>query len=168
MNDLTSAGLLILRIALGGIFFAHGAQKLLGWFGGRGISGHAGFLESLGLRPARLLAAVSGLGEFFGGLGVLSGFLMPLPAAAIIGAMSVAVIKVHWPHGFFNHDGGIEFPLVLAVLAFVIGLVGPGRYSLDRALGLRLPEPLTFVVALALTALFVTYAVTRPAPRRQP
>jgi putative oxidoreductase len=168
MNDLMSAGLLILRIALGGTFFAHGAQKLFGWFGGRGISGHAGFLESLGVRPARLFAAVSGLGEFFGGLGVLSGFLMPLPAAAIIGAMSVAIIKVHWPHGFFNHDGGLEFPLVLAVLAFVIGLVGPGRYSLDQALGVRLPEPLTLIVALGLTALFVTYAVTRPAPRKQP
>jgi putative oxidoreductase len=168
MNDLMSAGLLILRIALGGIFFTHGAQKLFGWFGGHGISGHAGFLESLGVRPARLLAAVSGLGEFFGGLGVLTGFLTPLPAAAIIGAMSVAVIKVHGPHGFFNHDGGFEFPLVLAVLAFVIGLVGPGRYSLDQALGIRLPEPLTLIAALVLTALFVTYAVTRPAPRKQP
>ncbi len=168
MNHLISAGLLILRIALGGIFFAHGAQKLFGWFGGRGISGHAGFLESLGVRPARLLAAVSGLGEFFGGLGVLSGFLMPLPAAAIIGAMSVAIIKVHLPKGFWNHDGGMEYPFVLAVLAFVIGLVGPGRCSLDRVLGIRLPEPWTYIVVLALTALFVGYAVTRQAPRKQP
>jgi putative oxidoreductase len=168
MNDLTSVGLLILRITLGGIFFAHGAQKLFGWFGGHGISGHAGFLESLGVRPARLLAAVSGLGEFFGGLGVLSGFLMPFPAAAIIGAMSMAIIKVHGPHGFFNHDGGLEFPLVLAVLAFVIGLVGPGRYSLDQALGVRLAEPLTLIVALALTALVVIVAVRRQAPRKQP
>jgi putative oxidoreductase len=120
------------------------------------------------VRPARLLAAVSGLGEFFGGLGVLSGFLMPLPAAAIIGAMSVAIIKVHLPKGFWNHDGGMEYPLVLAVLAFVIGLVGPGRCSLDRVLGIRLPEPWTYIVVLALTALFVGYAVTRQAPRKQP
>ena len=83
MDTLTDTGLLILRVALGGIFFAHGAQKLFGWFGGRGLAGHAGFLGSLGLRPARLLAVVSGLGEFLGGSGVLFGFLMPLPAAAI-------------------------------------------------------------------------------------
>jgi putative oxidoreductase len=168
MDHLTSAGLLILRIALGGIFFAHGAQKLFGWFGGGGISGHAGFLESLGVRPARLLAVVSGLGEFFGGLGVLFGLLMPLPAAAIIGTMSVAIIKVQLPKGFWNRDGGMEFPLVLAVQAFVIGLVGPGRYSLDAAFGVRLPEPLTTIVVLVLTALVVIYAVTRQAPRRQP
>jgi putative oxidoreductase len=168
MTNLTSAGLLVLRVALGGIFFAHGAQKLFGWFGGGGISGQAGFMENLGLRPARLFAVVSGLGEFFGGLGVLFGFLTPLAAAGIIGAMSVAVIKVHLSKGFWNHDGGMEYPLVLAVLAFVIGLIGPGRYSFDRALGVRLPEPLTYIVVLVLTALFVIYAVTRPAPREQP
>ncbi|HMA53959.1 MAG TPA: DoxX family protein [Acidobacteriota bacterium] len=168
MDTLTGAGLLILRVALGGIFFAHGAQKLFGWFGGRGLSGHAGFLGSLGLRPARLLAVVSGLGEFLGGSGVLFGFLMPLPSAAIIGAMAVAIIKVHWPKGFWNHDGGIEYPLVLAILAFVIGLAGPGRLSLDRAFGVRLPEPSTFIVVLALTAVVVAWAVTRPAPRKQP
>ncbi|MGB8958433.1 MAG: DoxX family protein [Candidatus Aminicenantales bacterium] len=168
MDALIDAGRLILRIALGGILFAHGAQKLFGWFGGRGLSGHAGFIESLGLRPARLFAVISGLGEFFGGLGVLSGFLTPLAAAGIIGSMSVAIIKVHLPKGFWNHDGGMEYPLVLAVLAFVIGLVGPGPYSLDRAFGVRLPEPLTYIVALVLTAAVVIYAVTRPAPRKQP
>lgn len=168
MDALNDIGILILRFALGGIFFAHGAQKLFGWFGGRGLSGHAGFIESLGLRPARLFAVVSGLGEFLGGSGVLSGFLTPLAAAGIIGAMSVAIIKVHLPKGFWNHDGGLEYPLVLAILAFVIGLAGPGRYSLDRAFGVRLPEPQTYVVVLVLTALFVIYAVTRPAPRKQP
>ncbi len=168
MDALIDAGRLMLRIALGGILFAHGAQKLFGWFGGRGLSGHAGFIESLGLRPARLFAVISGLGEFFGGLGVLSGFLTPLAAAGIIGSMSVAIIKVHLPKGFWNHDGGMEYPLVLAVLAFVIGLVGPGPYSLDRAFGVRLPEPQTYIVVLVLTAFFVIYAVTRPAPRKQP
>ena len=168
MTDLSSAGILILRIVLGGIFFAHGAQKLFSWFGGHGLSGHAAFLESLGLKPARPLAAVSGLGEFFGGLGVLSGFLTPIAAAGLMGSMSVAIIKVHWRNGFFNHDGGIEFPLTLAVTAFVIGLIGPGRHSLDRALGIRLPEPLTYIVALALTALAVLFAVTRPAPSKRP
>jgi len=167
MNELTSAGLLILRIALGGLFFVHGAQKLFGWFGGHGLAGHAGFMESLGVRPARLLGLVSALGEFFGGLGVLSGFLTPIAAAGLIGSMAVAIIKVHWPKGFFNHAGGIEFPLILAVAAFVIGLIGPGRFSLDRALGLHLPEPVTYIGVLILTALTVLFVVTRPAPRTQ-
>lgn len=167
MNDLTSAGILILRFALGGIFFAHGSQKLFAWFGGRGMAGHAGFVASLGIRPPRLMATVSALGEFLGGLGVLAGFLTPLAAAGPIGTMGVAILKVHWSKGFFNHDGGFEFPLINAVTAFVIGLVGPGRFSLDRALGLVFPEPVTFAVVLALTALTVIYAATRPAPRKQ-
>ena len=167
MNELTSAGLLILRIALGGLFFVHGAQKLFGWFGGHGLAGHAGFMESLGVRPARLMGLVSALGEFFGGSGVLFGFLTPIAAAGLIGSMAVAIIKVHWPRGFFNHDGGIEFPLILAVTAFVIGLIGAGRFSLDRVFGLRLPEPATYIVVLVLTALTVLFVVTRPAPRTQ-
>lgn len=165
MNDLTSAGLLILRLALGGLFFAHGAQKLFGWFGGHGLAGHTGFMEKLGVRPARLLGLISALGELFGGLGVLLGFLTPIAAAGLIGSMAVAIIKVHWPKGFFNHDGGIEFPLILAVAAFVIGLIGAGRFSVDAILGLRLPEPWTYIVVLALTALTVLIAVTRRAPQ---
>ncbi len=167
MNDLTSAGLLILRVALGGLFFAHGAQKLFGWFGGHGLAGHVGFMEKLGVRPARLLGLISALGEFFGGLGVLLGFLTPIAAAGLIGSMAVAIIKVHWPKGFFNHDGGIEFPLILAVAAFVIGLIGAGRFSVDATLGLRLPEPWTYVVVLVLTALTVLVAVIRRAPQAQ-
>ena len=167
MNDLTGVGLLILRIALGGIFFAHGAQKLFGWFGGHGLAGHVGFMEKLGVRPARLLGLISALGEFGGGLGILTGFLTPIAAAGIIGTMAVAIVKVHWSHGFFNHEGGIEFPLMLAVTAFVLGLVGPGRFSLDGALGIRLPEPVTSVAVLALTALTVLYVATRHAPPEQ-
>lgn len=167
MNDLASAGFLILRLALGGIFFAHGAQKLFGWFGGRGLAGHTGFLESLGVKPARLMALVSTFGELFGGLGLLFGFLTPIAAAGPIGSMAVAIVKVHWRNGFFNHGGGIEYPLLNAVAAFVVGLSGPGRFSIDAALGLRLPEPWTYVVVLALTALTVLYAVTRPAPPAQ-
>jgi len=167
MNDLTSIGLLILRLALGGIFFAHGAQKLFGWFGGRGLAGHRGFIEQLGMRPARLLGITSALGEFFGGLGVLFGFLTPIAGAGIIGSMAVAIIKVHWPKGFFNHDGGFEFPLFLAVAAFVIGLIGPGRFSVDRILGTTLPEPASILIVLALTLLAVLSIVTRPAPPGQ-
>jgi putative oxidoreductase len=164
MNTLTGVGILILRIVLGAVFLGHGSQKLFGWFGGRGLAGHAKFMEALGLRPARVFGTISGLGEFLGGLGVLAGFLTPLAVWGIIGAMAVATIKVHWTHGFWNHDGGLEYPLVLAALAFVIGLIGPGRFSLDHALAIRLQEPLTLVAGFVLTALFVIYVVTRPAP----
>jgi putative oxidoreductase len=167
MTDLTSAGLLILRIALGAIFFAHGAQKLFGWFGGHGLAGHIGFITGLGLRPPRLMALINAFGEFLGGLGILFGFLTPLAAAGPIGSMAVAAIKVHWAHGFFNHNGGFEFPLINAVAAFVIGLVGPGRYSLDRLLGIRLPEPWTYVAVLLLTALMIFAVATQRPPRTQ-
>ena len=165
MIGLTSVGLLILRIVLGLVFLGHGSQKIFGWFGGHGMSGHTGFMEALGLRPARLFAWTSALGEFFGGLGVLLGLLTPLAAAGIIGSMATAIIKVHWKKGFWNTKGGLEYPLALATIAFVIGLVGPGRYSLDHALRIRLPEPLSYVVVLAMTAIFVIVAVTRPAPQ---
>ncbi|HSA97151.1 MAG TPA: DoxX family protein, partial [Acidobacteriota bacterium] len=94
MDTLTGVGILILRIVLGAVFLGHGAQKLFGWFGGRGLAGHAKFMEALGLRPPRLFGAISGLGEFFGGLGVLAGFLTPLAIWGIVGAMAVAAIKV--------------------------------------------------------------------------
>jgi putative oxidoreductase len=78
--------------------------------------------------------------------------------------MAVAVIRVHWRNGFWNQKGGIEFPLSLGTLAFVLGLVGPGRYSLDAALVLHFPEPLTEIIVLAATLAVALYAATRPAP----
>jgi putative oxidoreductase len=164
MAQLAGIGILVLRVALGVIFFAHGAQKLFGWFGGRGLSGAAGLLASVGVRPARLFALINALGEFLGGLGVAFGFLTPLAAAAILGSMIVAILKVHLRRGFFNQGGGFEFPLVLAVMAFAIGLVGAGPYSLDAVLGIRLPEPWTYVIALAAMSALDLYIVTRPSP----
>ncbi len=161
---IVNVGLLILRVVVGGIFFAHGAQKLLGWFGGRGFSGARSFIAQLGLRPVWLFAAANTLGEFLGGLGLLTGLLTPIAAVGGIGSMIVAIAKVHWSNGFFNHAGGFEFPLTLASVAFVLGLVGPGKYSLDAALGLRLPWPWTFIILLALMVIFVVYGLTRHAP----
>ncbi len=165
MWSLASIGVLILRLVLGLIFFGHGSQKMFGWFGGKGLSGHSGFMNMLGVRPAYLFALISAAGEFFGGLGIAAGLLTPLAAAGILGSMVVAIVKVHWPKGFWNTNGGIEFPLILATASFVIGLIGPGRYSLDHALRLRLPEPWTYVIVLAATAIVVVFAVTRKMPR---
>jgi putative oxidoreductase len=141
-------GILILRIVVGLLFVGHGAQKLFGWFGGRGLTGHSAIMEKLGLQPARFWAWISTLGEFLGGLGLTLGLLTPFAAAALLGSMLVAIIKVHAPKGLWNTNGGFEFPLTLAAVAFVVGLTGPGVYSLDNAIGLALPEPAVYLVAL--------------------
>jgi putative oxidoreductase len=126
-------GLLIIRVVLGVVFVAHGTQKLFGWFGGFGIAGTGGWLASMGFRPARLHATVSGLSELGGGLLLAFGLLTPLGAAAVAGVMIVAIATVHLPNGFFNTPGGYEFNLTLAATALALAFTGPGRYSLDSA-----------------------------------
>ena len=101
--------LFVLRIVVGGLFAAHGAQKLFGSFGGHGIAGTGQFFESLGLRPGERHARLAGLGEFGGGLLLVLGLLTPLGAAAIIGVMVVAVLTVHGPKGWQITEGGYEY-----------------------------------------------------------
>jgi putative oxidoreductase len=96
------AGLLLIRVAVGAIMTAHGAQKLFRWFGGHGIVGTSGWLEPMGFRPARLHAAVVGLAEFGGGALLALGLFTPLGAAAVAGVMFVAIATIHWSNGFFN------------------------------------------------------------------
>lgn len=150
---------LILRLVVGLLFAGHGAQKLFGWFGGRGLMGHTNMLEKMGVHPAHFWALINSLSEFLGGLGLALGLLTPLAAAALIGSMLVAILKVHWAKGLWNTNGGFELPLVLATVAFVIGLTGAGAYSLDQALGLTLPEPVTYAVALVVMLIGVAGAL---------
>ena len=166
MSDLVSAGLLLIRLVFGLTVFAHGAQKLLGWFGGRGLAGEKAMIASLGVRPVGLFAVLNTLGEFLGGLGLAAGFLTPLAAVGVLGTMIVAIVKVHWPKGFFNHVGGLEYPLTLATTAFVLGLIGPGRYSLDAVLNIRLPWPETYAIALLLMLIADIVAVVWTAPAK--
>jgi putative oxidoreductase len=126
----------VLRIIVGGLFAAHGAQKLFGSFGGHGIAGTGQFFESLGLKPGERHARFAGLGEFGGGLLLVLGLLTPLGAAAIIGVMTVAVLTVHAPKGWQNTEGGYEYNAVLAAVAFALAAAGPGGWSVDHALGL--------------------------------
>jgi putative oxidoreductase len=128
--------LLVLRLVLGGVFVAHGAQKLFGSFGGPGIEGTAGFHEQLGIKPAKPMAILAGLAEFVGGMLVAAGFLTPLAALALIVVMIVAIVKVHLKNGFFAASGGYEFNLVLIAVAVALILVGSGAYSIDAALGI--------------------------------
>jgi putative oxidoreductase len=128
--------LLVLRIVVGALFVGHGAQKLVGWFGGAGLTGTGDFFESLGLGPGRTTALMAGAAELAGGLLLALGLLTPLAAALISATMLVAIASVHWRQGLWVTDGGIEYPLVLLAAAFAIASIGAGRYSLDHALGI--------------------------------
>jgi putative oxidoreductase len=125
--------LLAVRVAAGIIFAAHGAQKLFGLFGGPGLAGTVQFLGSVGY-----LVAVS---EFFGGLGVIAGFLSRFSAASHIVIMFGAIITVHGKNGFFLSSKGIEFNLALIGLSAAILIAGPGKYAIGRLLPLpKSPE----------------------------
>jgi putative oxidoreductase len=128
-------GLLILRVVVGALFIGHGTQKLFGWFGGHGPEGTGQFLQSLGYAPGRPAAILTGIAEAGGGTLLALGFLTPLGAAAIIGVMMNATVAVHLPKGLWNTEGGFELPLVYSAAAAALAFVGPGRYSVDHALG---------------------------------
>ena len=130
----TTTGLdtLPLRVGVGVIFAAHGAQKLFGWFGGYGLEGTAGWMASIGLEPGLLMAAMAGSAELFGGLLLIVGLLVR-PAALILAiTMVVAIITAHLPNGLFLANNGYE--LGLALLAISIGLVyrGAGESEHDN------------------------------------
>jgi putative oxidoreductase len=131
-----SVGLLILRLVVGLTLAAHGAQKLLGWFGGYGIAGTGQFLEQLGFRPGRFHAAQAGIVEVVGGLFLAVGLLTPAAAAAVVAVMLVAGVSVHLKGGFFLQGGGYEYTMVLGAAALALAFTGPGPISLDRALGI--------------------------------
>ncbi len=145
-----SIGILILRLVVGLTLAAHGAQKLFGWFGGYGLKGTGGFLEQLGFVPGRRQALFAGLAEAVGGLLLALGLATPLAAALIIAVMTVASVSVHLKHGFFNHNQGYEYTLILAAVALSIAMTGPGAISLDAVLGLHDAGPAWGLVAAVL------------------
>ncbi|MCF7886049.1 MAG: DoxX family protein [Candidatus Marinimicrobia bacterium] len=126
----TDKVLLLLRIVLGLIFIAHGSQKLLGIFGGSGISGTISMLKSMGFFLPTILAWILALSEFLGGFGIILGVFPRVSSALIAFAMLVAMVKVHLPNGFFNMNGGIEFFLLMIAVAISIIILGAGKYSL--------------------------------------
>ena len=161
------AGLLLARLVLGVLMAAHGSQKLLGWFGGYGLTGTAGFLEGLGFRPGRLFAATAAVTEIVSGVLLALGLLGPVGGALMVSVMVVAAISVHWPHGVFAAQNGIELPLLYGVGAAALTLTGPGAYSLDAALGLSsfwTPEVSWLALAVGVIGGVVNLAIRRPAP----
>jgi putative oxidoreductase len=147
---MTALGLLVLRLAVGLIVAAHGAQKLFGWWGGSGVDGWAGTISKLRVRPAKLWAWISVLSELGGGLLFALGFLSPLGSMAIAGTMLVALVAVHLPNGFWNTKRGYEFNLTLIAVVVAVAITGPGAYSLDQLFGIRPPEPITLIVGAVL------------------
>jgi putative oxidoreductase len=131
-----NSGILALRLVLGLLMAAHGAQKLFGWFGGHGLAGTGGFFESLGFRPGRLFASAAGISEFGGGLLVTLGLFGAVGPALVLSVMIVAAVSVHAPNGLFAMSNGIEVPLLYGVGALALALAGPGLFSLDALLGL--------------------------------
>jgi putative oxidoreductase len=130
----TGWGPLALRIPVGIIFAAHGAQKLFGWFGGYGLEGTGQWMGTIGLTPGYLMALLAGSAEFFGGLALVFGLLVRPAAAALAFAMLVAIISVHIGKGLFVANNGYEFGLALFAVAVSLVVTGAGRASLDAAL----------------------------------
>ncbi len=130
----TDSGLsqLALRIPVGSVFVAHGAQKLFGWFGGYGLEGTGQWMASIGLNPGYLMAALSGSAEFFGGLALILGLLVRPAAAVLAFTMIVAILAVHIGNGLFMSNNGYEYGLALLAASIALLISGAGRASLDR------------------------------------
>lgn len=132
----TDAGLapLAIRVPLGIIFAAHGAQKLFGWFGGYGLNGTAQWMDSIGLHPGLLLALLAGGAEFFGGLALLVGLLVRPSSAALAFTMLVAIFNVHISNGLFLSNNGFEYALAMLAATVSLTISGAGRLSVDAVL----------------------------------
>jgi putative oxidoreductase len=154
-------GRLMLRATIGGYFFGHGMQKLAGWFGGHGLEGTGEFFESVGLRPGRESALIAGAAEAGGGSLLALGLFTPAAVGMLTGVMTNAIRHVHWKNGLWNSDGGIELhALVLGALA-ALADDGPGRFSLDEALGFRLRGPVVTLAAMGGGAAAAVYMAER-------
>ena len=127
-------GLTILRIFVGIIFAAHGSQKLFGWFGGGGLAGTAQWMESIGLAPGTLMAALAGGTEFFGGLALFVGLLARPAALGLSFTLLVAIFSVHISNGLFMANNGYEFALALLGGTVAVLIEGAGKLSIDRAI----------------------------------
>ncbi len=123
---------LLLRVPVGTILAAHGAQKLFGWFGGYGLEGTGQWLASIGLEPGYLMALLAGGAEFFGGIALILGLLTRPAAIASAVTMLVALVVVHLGNGLFLSNNGFEYALALLAVTVVLAIQGGGALSVDK------------------------------------
>jgi putative oxidoreductase len=163
-NVMKNVGLLLLRLGAGGLLAGHGAQKLFGAFGGYGLKGTAGWLESLGLKPGTFWALGASSSEFGGGTLTALGLFHPIGPIGTLGAMIMATAKAHWGKPIWVTQGGAELPVVNMAAALAMILNGPGAYSLDRVFGIRVPRALVAAVVVTEAALTVIAILSHPTP----
>src|SRR4029079_70135 len=130
-----SSGRFIVLVVVGFLMAAHGAQKLFGWFGGYGLAGTGGFMESLGFRPGVACSAAAGLAELAGGSLVALGLFGPVGPALILSVMIVAALSVHVHNGLYASSNGVELHLLYGASAVGLALTGPGAWSIDALFG---------------------------------
>jgi putative oxidoreductase len=131
---------LVLRVPIGLILAAHGAQKLFAWFGGYGLEGTGQWMASIGLEPGYLMALMAGSAEFFGGLALALGVLTRPAALLTAFTMLIAIFSVHIDNGLFMSNNGYEYALTLLVAAVALAIQGGGRFSMDALLSQRLGQ----------------------------
>jgi len=160
---------LVLGLGTGLTFAGHGAQKAFGWWNGAGMLGWQGAVAAMGFRPVGLFTAVSILNELVAGLCLAVGLFTPVAAAVLLAQSIVIIFHVHWQHGFWDTNHGIEFPLQLALACVALGLLGRGAFGLDAVLGIA---PVASIrVALLLIGLIggaVVLALPRLSPSHRP
>jgi putative oxidoreductase len=161
-------GLAALRFIVGGLFMGHGLQKLAGWFEGYGLRATGESFEAMGLRPGRAHATAAGASETAGGALIAAGLLTPAAASLLSGTMITAIRKVHAPNGPWAAKGGYEYNLVMLAAVFAITDLGPGKLSLDEALGMRRAGPRGAIAQLLAGALGSAAAVAIGERQREP
>ena len=134
LNSNAGWSALALRIPVGIIFMAQGAQTLFGGFGGYGLEGTGHWMDSIGLSPGYLMALLAGGAEFFGGLALIIGLLVRPASAVLAVAMLVAIFSVHIGNGLFMSNNGYEFGLALLAVSVSLLFSGAGRASVDALL----------------------------------
>lgn len=128
---------LVLRVPLGVILAAHGAQKLFGWFGGYGLEGTGQWMASVGFEPGFIMALLAGSAEFFGGIALILG-LLTRPAAIVAAFTMLMAMTVHIGNGLFLSNNGYEFALVLLAASVSLVLQGGGKVSIDSIIERKL------------------------------
>lgn len=167
-ETMKDVGLLTLRLATGGLLAGHGAQKLFGAFGGYGVEGTAGWLESLGLKPGKAWAVMAGASEFGSGVLMTFGLLNPIGPISSFGPMLMAWRIAHAGKPIWVTSGGAELPLMNLAAATALTMAGPGRYSLDEMLDIELPKSFVALAAVGVVAGVAVGLMTRStAPEEQ-